>query len=1470
MSNINSQKINTKEEIKNEEDEYNIKIFRRTSENYTHEVIEDTKIKKVTSWRKSQKKFFQSLILNIFTLGILHIFCLFYPNLYIKLYCNRRKPKECDFFLVEDIYGNLTLCKKIFKKDKTQNCINFSSDSSKEAIISSSLSNYNSKLRHNLTKNLTYSFKYKSITYEYDEIANQIIPVYMNLLNLTCKDIFHYFGEGLSSEGIVKIFQNRYGKNEYVLNFNMAYLYFHRIELPHLVLVMLIGIIELILTDYISFFAKLIIVILLLLVEYVNTKLTITGLYNCENTLDGEKIKIRAKRNYKFDPQKELFCKIDNCDLLPGDIIFLKSNDIVPCDCLLMEGECMANSNNLIGNLNIVRKVSLENKNIPFNYQINKDNILYHGMKIIKTYSNLKQEYISVLCINTGSNTFKANLYSNTLYFFERKKEYQDTYKFFSKDRKSFCYIILAIFFISLIVALFYIYIVVNDSNEVINLKDKKKLKLFFIILIRTLCKSVMPMYYLINSIIILLGIWNLKKENIHTFEKSKLFCSSSINTIFISKTGTLCDDKLEINSFHPISVNHHNINNLSFKTYNINQTKELNLQLVKYYKEYINKNNNEYSNLAFKRDSKNDNSKFNSEKMTQKCCEYSTLFLESLLSCNNLEKYGMEIFGNCIDSEIFKLMKWDIKADINYNNLINSDIDYPYHKTDNISNYSKISYYDKTRNDIFPNNYYKITESLKIENINEPRNSANSINFSISRIEEEKNEQRHSVVSNNMIENDISQCHINSYKLRIYKRFIKDSALSSSSITYNFLTKELRFNTKGIPEDILDKCNPNTIPDNLDKIISFYRRRGFIVITCASKKLNIDQYNEFDSEDKYMNNLTFYGFVTLKNKLKEEVVYALNDLRLFNCNFIIITGDDIYNTLSVGFESTILENKDIYSFEKDETKNRIVIKKVNNYTSSSDNKEEENEREKNNESTSINKYSRISKNYLKALDKSFKSPNVKLKQSKIYDDSESNLNNYLKADKKLEQFNLDGNNSNITKDNLNESNAQRSRNFSKGYLNNILVSSKNILNPGGNPKNSIFSNKQIKNKLKMSKKNMNSLDFNFIETPRKTFISNKKHIISDKNEILYYYLGIFDDHKELSEDCIYCISGKVFEFIYQNKNKRHAKMLLEKIQEKCRIFYKMSSLSKSKVIDYYREFPGNYICTIGECQSDVDPIITSNVGINLQSPKNLNTILCHFYSPDANLLTIKKIIMGGRAVKENNLLMKIACGLYTLMINSYILCCFIWEIDVIQGQLNFLEIAFLFLSMAAFTSEVDNSEATNCLIQKKNLYVCHYIFQIVGLIILKALGIYFIATLYNFNDFIEETERGTIFCTFYFIYCVEQLSTIFILNLISFYRKFCLFNSVFVIFCLILLLYFVSIITLTSSNFNLDIFGFLYFEYIENIVDAYDENNKLICFIICMVDFFGSIIYSRIIYHIFNNLAKKSPDNNKKAEHSS
>ena len=93
---------------------------------------------------------------------------------------------------------------------------------------------------------------------------------------------------------------------------------------------------------------------------------------------------------------------------------------------------------------------------------------------------------------------------------------------------------------------------------------------------------------------------------------------------------------------------------------------------------------------------------------------------------------------------------------------------------------------------------------------------------------------------------------------MRIYKRFIKDGTLNSSAITYNFITKELRFNTKGSPEELLDKCDPSSLPENFDKVISTYRRGGFIIVICASKIINVDEYKESNPVEEYLFNLTF------------------------------------------------------------------------------------------------------------------------------------------------------------------------------------------------------------------------------------------------------------------------------------------------------------------------------------------------------------------------------------------------------------------------------------------------------------------------------------------------------------------------------------------------------------------------------------------------------------------------------------
>ena len=80
MSNVNNLYNNKKnEEITNDNNE--IKFIKRTINNYTHDDISDKKIKKITAWRKSKKKFLSVLVLNLLTLGILHLISKKYPKL---------------------------------------------------------------------------------------------------------------------------------------------------------------------------------------------------------------------------------------------------------------------------------------------------------------------------------------------------------------------------------------------------------------------------------------------------------------------------------------------------------------------------------------------------------------------------------------------------------------------------------------------------------------------------------------------------------------------------------------------------------------------------------------------------------------------------------------------------------------------------------------------------------------------------------------------------------------------------------------------------------------------------------------------------------------------------------------------------------------------------------------------------------------------------------------------------------------------------------------------------------------------------------------------------------------------------------------------------------------------------------------------------------------------------------------------
>jgi magnesium-transporting ATPase (P-type) len=301
-----------------------------------------------------------------------------------------------------------------------------------------------------------------------------------------------------------------------------------------------------------------------------------------------------------------------------------------------------------------------------------------------------------------------------------------------------------------------------------------------------------------------------------------------------------------------------------------------------------------------------------------------------------------------------------------------------------------------------------------------------------------------------------------------------------------------------------------------------------------------------------------------------------------------------------------------------------------------------------------------------------------------------------------------------------------------------------------------------------------------------------------------------------------------------------------------------MSSIDKSLVIDFYREYPDSCICNIGECLSDIDAILSSNVGINLISPSNENTMLCHFYTEDGSILSIKKIIREGAAIKENIMLLKISSIFYTFMINSYIICCFIRHTDIIINQLNFLEISFLIVSISAFTGETDNNKKSNQLIRNKKLYVGHYIAQIGGLFLFKFISVYLHGKFFIGNTELNPKIVDKIYCSFYFILCIEQLfSTVYVLNLISFYRKDAISNLFYNLANILLLIYFIILNFLTSSNYKCDFLNIAVFDYNENIVDSHGDNNRIKCFSVCIVDFIITILYSRVVYYVFDGLAK-------------
>ncbi|XP_068624678.1 probable cation-transporting ATPase W08D2.5 [Battus philenor] len=134
-------------------------------------------------------------------------------------------------------------------------------------------------------------------------------------------------------------------------------------------------------------------------------------------------------------------------------------------------------------------------------------------------------------------------------------------------------------------------------------------------------------------------------------------------------------------------------------------------------------------------------------------------------------------------------------------------------------------------------------------------------------------------------------------------------SSLQRSSVAVRLLGEDvLRVYCKGAPEMLRTLCRPETVPENLNEILSSYAEKGYRVIALSTKIMEVTykQLQRMDREEIECD-LEFLGLVILENRLKAATTGIIRELKEANIHVVMITGDNVHTAVSVAKECGIL-----------------------------------------------------------------------------------------------------------------------------------------------------------------------------------------------------------------------------------------------------------------------------------------------------------------------------------------------------------------------------------------------------------------------------------------------------------------------------------------------------------------------------------------------------------------------------------
>lgn len=219
---------------------------------------------------------------------------------------------------------------------------------------------------------------------------------------------------------------------------------------------------------------------------------------------------------------------------MPGDVIEVPENKVLPCDLLLLSGSCIVNEAMLTGESLPVIKSAIPPSNDTYDPENDQKHTLYGGSKVIqnKQYGNNRT---TALVIRTGFLTTKGCFVREILFPKPNK------FKFYTDALK-----VISILPVAGLIGLGFTLKFLIDAGYDIEHIIFRELDLLTLTI-----PVILPICL---SISMALATSRLKNKKIFCISPQKVIVSGRINVMVFDKTGTLTEDELHLYGYRSVT----------------------------------------------------------------------------------------------------------------------------------------------------------------------------------------------------------------------------------------------------------------------------------------------------------------------------------------------------------------------------------------------------------------------------------------------------------------------------------------------------------------------------------------------------------------------------------------------------------------------------------------------------------------------------------------------------------------------------------------------------------------------------------------------------------------------------------------------------------------------------------------------------------------------------------------------------